>query len=93
MVGAVLAVVGAAVVVGAGVGAGGFVPEGVVVLTVLSVGKLFKSMVVPTPVAHTLNPAYWMLKSLFHTICAPCATDNPCLGACPFEYRTPSTVK
>ena len=80
-------------VVGAGVGAGGFVPEGVVVLTVLSVGRLFKSMVVPTPVAHTLNPAYWMLKSLFHTICAPCATDNPCLGACPFEYRTPSTVK
>ena len=67
---------GAAVVV-----VGGFVPVGVVVLAVLSVDKCAKSIVVPNPVAHTLKPAYRMLKSLLHTISAPCATQSPCGGA------------
>ena len=79
---AAAAVAGAAVVVtGAAVVAGGFVAAGVVVGTVLSVDKCAKSIVVPSPVAHTLKPAYRMLKSLLHTISAPCATQSPCGGA------------
>jgi hypothetical protein len=78
---AVVAAEAAVVVTGAAVVAGGFVAAGVVVGTVLSVDKCAKSIVVPSPVAHTLKPAYRMLKSLLHTISAPCATQSPCAGA------------
>ena len=90
VVGAGVVVVGAGVVV---VGAG--VVESVVgvVSVVLSVDKLLKSMVVPCPVAHTLNPAYPNLQSLLHSISTPCGNNNPCAGAFPLLYFTPFTVK